>query len=108
MGKLIKGISLAIVMLLLISALAGCGGSGSSGGTGGSGSSGSTGGAGSSGGAPAEQSKAIVIGVMGPTSGSEAYYGNDMYQSYQLAVDEINEAGGILGRQVTLYSADDG
>ena len=49
-----------------------------------------------------------LIGVMVPTSGSEAYYGNDMYQSYQLAVDEINAAGGVLGLQLSLYLADDG
>ena len=50
----------------------------------------------------------IVIGVLCPTSGSNAYYGNDMYQSYQLAVSEINAAGGVLGRQLSLYQADDG
>ena len=49
----------------------------------------------------------IVIGVLTPTSGSEAYYGNDMLQSYQLAVDEINAAGGVLGRNLVLYHADD-
>ena len=52
--------------------------------------------------------KNIVIGVLSPTSGSEAYYGNDMLQSYRLAVSEINAAGGILGRQLELYPADDG
>jgi len=62
--------------------------------------------AGGSGESQAEQN--IKIGVMVPTSGTEAYYGNDMYQSYQLAVKEINAAGGILGRQVELYLADDG
>lgn len=50
----------------------------------------------------------IVIGVLAPTSGPEAYYGNDMYQSYQLACDEINKAGGVLGRNLTLFQADDG
>ena len=54
-----------------------------------------------------KKSNDIVIGVLSPTSGSEAYYGNDMLQSYQLAVDEINAAGGVLGRQLTLYPADD-
>ena len=50
----------------------------------------------------------IKVGVMVPTSGSEAYYGNDMYQAYQLAAEDINKAGGILGRQVELFLADDG
>ena len=50
----------------------------------------------------------ILIGVLVPTSGTEAYYGKDMLQSYQLACDEINEAGGVLGRKLVLYQADDG
>ena len=54
-----------------------------------------------------KKSDDIVIGVLSPTSGSEAYYGNDMLQSYQLAVDEINAAGGVLGRKLALYAADD-
>ena len=57
---------------------------------------------------PAQGDGDIVIGVMVPLSGTEAYYGNDMLQSYQLACDEINAAGGVLGRNLTLYSADDG
>ena len=50
----------------------------------------------------------ITIGVLVPLSGSEAYYGKDMLQSYQLACDEINAAGGVLGRNLKLYEADDG
>ena len=49
----------------------------------------------------------IVIGVLTPTSGPEAYYGTDMLKSYQLAVKEINDSGGLLGRQLELYHADD-
>jgi len=51
----------------------------------------------------------ITIGVLVPLSGSEAYYGKDMLQSYKLACDEINAAGGVLGgRKLVLYEADDG
>lgn len=50
----------------------------------------------------------ILVGVLAPLSGSEAFYGNDMVQSYQLAVDEINAAGGVLGKKLKLYEADDG
>jgi len=85
--KILKALSMLITVSLLMVASAGCGGSGG----GGSGNS-----------------DEIVIGVLVPTSGSEAYYGTDMLQSYQLAVDEINEAGGVLGRTLTLYQADDG
>ena len=49
----------------------------------------------------------IVIGVLCPTTGSEAYYGQDMMRSYELAVKEINDAGGVLGRQLALYQQDD-
>ena len=51
----------------------------------------------------------IKIGVLLPVSGSEAYYGNDMNNSYMLAVDHINAAGGVLGRKLELLKpADDG
>jgi len=50
----------------------------------------------------------ILIGVLVPTSGTEAYYGTDMLQSYQLACDEINANGGVLGKKLELYQADDG
>jgi branched-chain amino acid transport system substrate-binding protein len=50
----------------------------------------------------------IVIGVMLPTSGDEAAYGTEIYRCYQLAAEEINAAGGILGRQIKLFQADDG
>lgn len=51
----------------------------------------------------------IRIGVLLPISGSEAYYGNDMYNAYTLAVEHINNAGGVLGRRMELLPpADDG
>jgi branched-chain amino acid transport system substrate-binding protein len=50
----------------------------------------------------------IVVGVLLPTSGSEAFYGQDMLRSYELAVSEINAAGGVLGRNIRLFQADDG
>jgi len=61
-----------------------------------------------SGGGGGADTSNIVIGVMVPTSGTEAQYGGDMYRSYQLAVKEINDAGGISGRQLELFQADDG
>jgi len=51
----------------------------------------------------------IRIGALLPVSGSEAFYGNDMYNSYALAVDHVNAAGGVLGRKLELLpAADDG
>jgi len=56
-----------------------------------------------------DDSGTIKIGVLVPVSGSEAFYGNDMYNSYALAVDHVNAAGGVLGRNLELLSpADDG
>jgi len=79
--KMKKTIPLILSAFLLVSMLAGCGG---------------------------DSNDDITIGVLVPTSGSEAYYGTDMMQSYQLAVSEINETGGILGRKLELFQADDG
>ena len=50
---------------------------------------------------------AIVIGAIVTLSGDMSYYGKDMLQSYQLAVDEINAAGGVLGRPLKLFDVDD-
>jgi len=50
---------------------------------------------------------AIYIGVIAPLSGSMSQYGKDIRNSYQLAIDEINAAGGILGKQVKMYEQDD-
>ena len=49
----------------------------------------------------------IVIGTVTTNSGSAAAYGEAELQGFQLAVDEINAAGGIDGRQVVLESMDD-
>ncbi|MCL2096622.1 MAG: branched-chain amino acid ABC transporter substrate-binding protein [Oscillospiraceae bacterium] len=56
---------------------------------------------------------AILVGVILPLSGSEAAYGTDMLNSYKLAVEEINAAGGVkIGagetRSLKLYEQDDG
>jgi branched-chain amino acid transport system substrate-binding protein len=36
----------------------------------------------------------IKIGVLVPTTGGQATYGQDMANAVQLAMDEINKAGG--------------
>lgn len=47
------------------------------------------------------------IGSIGPTTGDAAEYGNAVMNAAQLAVDEINAAGGINGYEVEFMSADD-
>ena len=44
----------------------------------------------------------IVIGVISPNTGTLAAYGTGIVTGVQLAAEEINAAGGILGRQVEL------
>lgn len=48
----------------------------------------------------------IKIGTLGPYSGDTASYGNATKAGIELAVEEINEAGGVSGKQVELISYD--
>jgi branched-chain amino acid transport system substrate-binding protein len=50
----------------------------------------------------------LKIGIMVPTTGSEATAGKDMENSIKLAVDEINKAGGVLGMNIVTITGDDG
>lgn len=49
----------------------------------------------------------IVIGHYGSMTGSEATFGQSTDNGIKLAVDEINEAGGIRGRKIRLITYDD-
>ena len=53
------------------------------------------------------QNKSIVIGVCGPHSGDLAPYGLPTLQAVQLYIDEVNAAGGILGKEIELLIKDD-
>ena len=55
----------------------------------------------------APASTAIRIGVIGPLSGPSADFGVPMLNGVKLAVDEINAAGGYLGRKIELLVRDD-
>ena len=50
----------------------------------------------------------IKVGVIGPMSGFESFIGPDILKGVQVAVDQINANGGILGRQVQIVTADTG
>ena len=56
----------------------------------------------------AGDSDTILIGVSASITGSAPTNGLRTQQGAQLAVDEINAAGGVLGKQLELYVADDG
>lgn len=53
------------------------------------------------------ESAPIVIGTISPNTGSLAAYGSAVTTAVDLAVEEINNAGGILGSQVQVINADD-
>src|SRR3954466_15239927 len=49
----------------------------------------------------------IKIGVSGPFTGGSSSMGVSMRDGVRLAADEINKAGGVLGRQIQLVERDD-
>src|SRR3954462_14245871 len=45
----------------------------------------------------------LRIGAINPYSGPLALYGDEVARGYQLAVDEQNAKGGVLGRKIELW-----
>jgi len=56
---------------------------------------------------PALSASPIKIGDIHPLTGRLAKHGIESHQGVMIAVAEVNEAGGLLGRQVELASRDD-
>ena len=50
----------------------------------------------------------IKIGAINPYSGPLALYGTEVTRGYELAIDQINAAGGLIGRKVELVRGDAG
>ncbi len=50
----------------------------------------------------AQSKDPVVIGVGGPVTGGQAQYGLAWKKGFDLALDEINAAGGIQGRKLVL------
>src|SRR5918999_5283656 len=48
----------------------------------------------------------LRIGAINPYSGPLALYGDEMARGYQLAVNERNAKGGVLGRKIELVRGD--
>ena len=84
--KITKVLSLALAGVLCAGALTGCGGA----------SDGYT-----------SKNTEYVIGVSGPLTGGAGMYGTAVANSAQLAVDEINAAGGLNGTKFKLIALDD-
>ena len=81
-----KVLSMSLIAAMTVATLTGCGG-GSTEGKGGA--------------------DTLKIGGMGPITGGAAYCGTEVKQGAQIAIDEINEAGGINGIKVEFNFQDD-
>ena len=56
---------------------------------------------------PSAASAEIPIGMYGAFTGDQATFGNATRDGVQFAADEINAAGGILGKKIRIYAEDD-
>ena len=84
MKKINKILSVALVAVVVCATLVGCGNSGST-----------------------ASGDVFKIGGIGPTTGDAASYGIAVKNGIQIAVDEINAAGGINGYQIDYKFEDD-
>lgn len=57
-------------------------------------------------GSSAGQGGTLRVGEINPFSGPQASGGNAVHQGYQLAIDEVNKAGGVMGKKVVLVKGD--
>jgi urea transport system substrate-binding protein len=55
---------------------------------------------------PARATDPIKVGVISPLTGAWTVYGKAHISGFQLAVEEINAAGGVLGRQIEIVIGD--
>ena len=53
-----------------------------------------------------DSEKSIVIGVIAPLSGAWSAHGQSIEQGAKLAASELNQSGGVLGKQIVLEIAD--
>ncbi|MBI4478910.1 MAG: ABC transporter substrate-binding protein [Acidobacteria bacterium] len=56
---------------------------------------------------PTEEANEIVIGEYGSLTGTTATFGISTKNGIDLAIDEVNKAGGVLGKQVRVIVEDD-
>ena len=92
-----KILALSLAACMTVPFLAGCNSSSSGTGADNSGASAADG----------DFSGTLVIGGIGPVTGGAAVYGNAVKNGIQLAVDEINAAGGVNGIKLELNFQDD-
>ena len=54
-----------------------------------------------------QDANTVAIGAVFPLSGPVAFYGNESRDGALLAIEQINAAGGLLGKKLTLIAEDD-
>lgn len=91
-----KAMAIALAATMTLALLSGCGAGGSS----------SAAGSGSAKTSAGGDSGPIKIGYVSDLSGSSCLWGQAGLNGAKLAVEDINKAGGILGRQIELVSGD--
>lgn len=97
MKKFSKLVSVAVASAMVMAMMTGCGSDNSKG------NSADNGGASNANSGAA----AFKIGGIGPTTGGAAIYGTNVQNAAQIAVDEINAAGGVNGYMLELNFQDD-
>ncbi|MEI2414613.1 branched-chain amino acid ABC transporter substrate-binding protein [Orrella sp. JC864] len=58
--------------------------------------------------APAAQAESIKIAIVGPMTGALTQYGDMVKEGVHTAVERINAAGGVQGKQLEVVTIDDG
>ena len=101
-----KALSVLLTAAMAASMMAGCGSSSDGAASGTTTDNGAAAGT-ESAGAAAADGAAFKIGGIGPTTGAAAIYGTAVMNGAQIAVDEINAAGGINGYQIAYKFEDD-
>jgi branched-chain amino acid transport system substrate-binding protein len=57
--------------------------------------------------APARAQETIKVGLIDPLTGGSSFYGQSLLRGAQLAIDEANAKGGVLGKKLELVVEDD-
>lgn len=103
-----KFLSIAVASAMVAAALTGCGSNPSSDSTAPTeGTEGNASDSGAAEGGASAEGGVFKIGGIGPVTGAAAVYGQAVKNAAQLAVDEINAAGGINGAQIEFNFQDD-
>lgn len=97
-----KAVSLFLALALMVASLTGCGSD-----NGGSADSNGAQNSEEAGAAEGADGEVFKIGAIGPTTGGASIYGLAVKNGAQIAVDEINAAGGINGVQIAFDFQDD-